>query len=98
MRNGEIIGGTAQGLSALWSGKVIGTHQEARTSHIMAISDLLNAAIDKPIATAARVARRTLERILPEKRAAAPSPAVRKSKGWRRHLRKVKAQQRDARG
>ena len=63
-----------------------------RTLSTVAISDLLNAAIGKPVATAARAARRVLERITPETEAAAP-PVARKSKGWRRHLRKVKARQ-----
>ncbi len=65
--------------------------QQGEDFGIVAISDLLNAAIGKPIATAARAARRVLERIGPETEAATPPPGPRKSKGWRRHLRKVKA-------
>lgn len=62
----------------------------------MAISDLVNAVIDKPIARAARAARRALERIAPEA-AAQPPPQARKSKGWRRHVREAKARQRSSR-
>lgn len=63
---------------------------------MMAISDLLNAAIGKPIARAASAARRALERISPAAEAGTPPPPARKSKGWRRHLRAAKARQRGA--
>ena len=62
-----------------------------------AISDLVSAVIDKPVAAAARLARRALERIAPEPEGKAEA-APRKSKGWRKHLRRVKARERDARG
>ncbi|MBD0274656.1 MAG: hypothetical protein ICV73_22345 [Acetobacteraceae bacterium] len=57
----------------------------------MAISDLVNAAIGKPVARAARAARLALERIVPGTGPATPSRPPRKSKGWRRHVRKAKA-------
>jgi hypothetical protein len=67
----------------------------------MAISDLVGTALNKPVAAAARLARRALERIAPlgegqaeRKTRAAP----RKSKGWRKHVRRVKARERSARG
>ena len=66
---------------------------------MMAISDLVAAAIGKPVAKVARAARHALERIAPEadaEAAAAPRPA-RKSKGWRRHVRAAKARQRGSR-
>ena len=63
----------------------------------MVISDLVNAAIGKPVAAAARAARRALERIAPEKPAAAAPITARKSKGWRRHLREEMARQRGLR-
>jgi hypothetical protein len=59
----------------------------------MAISDLVTAAIGKPVARAARAARRALERIAPEV-GAVTQPSPRKSKGWRRHVRETKARQR----
>jgi hypothetical protein len=64
---------------------------------MMAISALVNSAVGKPVAAAARLARRALERINPmaEGKAAA---APRKSKGWRRHMRKAKARERGAKG
>lgn len=62
----------------------------------MAISDLVTAAIGKPVARAARAARQALERLTPEAAATAPA-APRKSKGWRRHLRATKARQRGTR-
>ena len=64
---------------------------------MVAISDLVNAAIGKPVARAARVARRALERIAPEAGAATTPPPARKSKGWRRHVREAKAGQRGSR-
>ena len=57
----------------------------------MAISDLVNAAIGKPIARAARAARVALERIAPGTESTTPPRPPRKSKGWRRHVRKAKA-------
>ncbi|TCZ64785.1 hypothetical protein [Roseicella aquatilis] len=61
------------------------------------VSDLLDAAINKPVAAAARLARRALERLTPGAEAAT-SAAPRKSKGWRRHLRRMKARERSTRG
>jgi len=63
----------------------------------MTVSDLVNAAINKPVAAAARFTRHALERIAPEARAEAPA-APRKSKGWRRHVRQMKARQYGAQG
>ena len=63
-----------------------------------AISDLVKAVVDKPVAAAARLARRALERIAPEtegKAEAAPRKAKR-SKGWRKHVRRAKAGQQSA--
>ena len=62
-----------------------------------AISDVVSAVVNKPVAAAARLARRALERFAPEtegKTQAAP----RKSKGWRKHVRRAKARQRSAQG
>jgi hypothetical protein len=64
---------------------------------MMAISDLVTAAIAKPVAIAARAARRALERLTPETEAAPPAHQARKSKGWRRHVRASKARQRGSR-
>ena len=61
------------------------------------VSDLVSTAINKPVAAAARLARRALERIAPETGAKAKA-APRKSKGWRRHVRRAKARQRGAQG
>jgi len=58
----------------------------------MAISDLVNAAFGKPVARAARAVRLALERITPEA-GTATSPRSRRSKGWRKHVRKAKAKQ-----
>jgi hypothetical protein len=55
------------------------------------ISGLVNTVINKPIARAAHAARHALESIAPEATASRPSPPARKSKGWRRHVRKAKA-------
>jgi hypothetical protein len=64
-----------------------------------AISDAVSAVVSKPVAVAARLARRALERIAPlEAEGKAEAAAPRKSKGWRKHLRKVKARQRSVRG
>jgi hypothetical protein len=63
----------------------------------MAISNLVSAAINKSVAAAARLARRALERITPETVEKAPA-APRKSKGWRKPMRRVKARERAARG
>jgi hypothetical protein len=63
-----------------------------------AISDVVSAVVNKPVAVAARLARRALERIAPETEGKAEAVARRKSKGWRKHLRKVKARGRSARG
>ena len=63
-----------------------------------AISDAVSAVVNKPIAAAARLARRALERIAPEterKAEAAPRKA-KGSKGWRKHVRGVKARQQGA--
>jgi hypothetical protein len=60
----------------------------------MTISEMLSAAVGKPVATAARAARQALERIAPAKEAMTPPRTARKSKGWRKHLRAAKAQQR----
>ncbi|MFC7476758.1 hypothetical protein ACFQS7_20490 [Dankookia sp. GCM10030260] len=57
----------------------------------MALSELVNAALGKSVARVARATRKALERLSPEAEAAAPKPAPRKSKGWRRHLRQAKA-------
>ncbi|MBD0270671.1 MAG: transposase [Acetobacteraceae bacterium] len=62
-----------------------------------AISDLVSAVVNKPVAAAARLARRALERIAPETGGAAEA-APRKSKGWRKHVRRAKARQRSAQG
>jgi hypothetical protein len=65
----------------------------------MTVSDLVNAAINKPVAAAARLARHALERMASEARGEAEAPAApRKSKGWRRHVRQMKARQHGARG
>ena len=66
---------------------------------IVAISDLVNAAIGKPVARAARAARRALERLTPETEAAAPLVArkPKSSKGWRKHIREAKARERGSR-
>ena len=64
---------------------------------MMAISDLVTAAIGKPVARAARAARHALERIAPEAEVAATPRPARKSKGWRRHVRAAKARQRGSR-
>jgi hypothetical protein len=63
-----------------------------------AISDLVSAVVNKPVAVAARLARRALERIAPETEGKPEAAAPRKSKGWRKHLRKAKARQRSGRG
>jgi hypothetical protein len=63
----------------------------------MAISDLVSAVVSKPVAVAARLARRALERIAPEAEGKAER-APRKSKGWRKHVRRMKARQRSAQG
>ncbi|MDO9706739.1 hypothetical protein [Paracraurococcus lichenis] len=65
---------------------------------MMAISDLVTAAIGKPVARAARAARQALERLTPEAPGAVTPRPARKSKGWRRHLRGVKARERAPRG
>ena len=59
------------------------------------ISDLVGAVVNKPIAAAARLARRALERIpSPEAGGKAEADAPpRKSKGWRKHVRQTKANQ-----
>jgi hypothetical protein len=67
----------------------------------MAISDLVGAALNKPVAAAARLARRALDRIAPLEEGQAEGKtraAPRKSKGWRKHVRRVKARERSARG
>lgn len=64
---------------------------ETRTRR-MALSDVVNVVINKPVAKAARAARQALERLTPEA-ASQPSPPARKSKGWRRHVRQAKANQ-----
>lgn len=64
---------------------------------MMAISDLVTAAIGKPVARVARAARQALERITPEAETAATPRPARKSKGWRRHVRAAKARQRGSR-
>jgi hypothetical protein len=59
------------------------------------VSDLMNALVDKvekPVAAAARLARRALERLTPDNEGSAEA-TPRKSKGWRKHVRKVKARQ-----
>ena len=61
-----------------------------------AVSDLVSAVVNKPVAAAARLARRALERIAPEAEGKAEA-APRKSKGWRKHVRRVKASQQGAR-
>jgi hypothetical protein len=61
----------------------------------MSVSEIIAGAVDKSVATVARAARRMLERVPPEKKAAAPQP--RRSKGWRRHVRALKAKNRTAR-
>lgn len=66
----------------------------------MAISDLVTNVIDKSVAKVARAARHALERIAPDangEAAATPRP-VKRSKGWRKHLRAEKARGRGARG
>jgi len=60
------------------------------------VSDLVSAAINKPVAAAARLARRALERLNPPEAEEKAKAAPRKSKGWRKHMRKVKARQRGA--
>ena len=63
-----------------------------------AISDAVSAVVNKPVAAAARLARRALERIAPEtegKAEAAPRKS-KGSKGWRKHVRGVKARQQGA--
>ena len=61
----------------------------------MAISDLVSAAINKPVAAAARLARRALERVAPVAETKVDTSALaRKSKGWRRHMRQRKARER----
>ncbi len=61
------------------------------------VSDLVSAVVNKPVAAAARFARRALERLNPEAEAEGKAQtAPRKSKGWRKHVRKVKASQRGA--
>jgi hypothetical protein len=62
-----------------------------------AISDVVKTVVNKPVAAAARLARRALERIAPEAEGKAEA-APRKSKGWRKHVRRVKARQRGIRG
>jgi hypothetical protein len=63
------------------------------------VSDLVGATINKPVAAAARFARRALERSAPEARAEGEAPAApRKSKGGRRHVRQMKARQHGGRG
>lgn len=62
-----------------------------------AISNLVNFAVGKPVAAAARLARRALERIIPIAEDQA-TVAPRKSKGWRRHMRKAKARERGTKG
>ena len=67
----------------------------------MAISDLVGTALNKPVAAAARLARRALERIAPLEEGQAEGKtgaAPRKSKGWRKHVRRVKARERGGRG
>jgi hypothetical protein len=59
----------------------------------MALSDVVNAVINKPVARAARAARRALEGLTPEVAASQSPPRTRKSKGWRRHVRQAKANQ-----
>lgn len=61
-----------------------------------AISDLVSAVVNKPVAVAARLARRALERIAPETADAAPRKS-KGSKGWRKHVRRAKARQQSAR-
>jgi hypothetical protein len=63
-----------------------------------AISDLVSAVVDKPVAAAARLARRALERIAPvaEGKAEAVPRKTKRSKGWRKHVRRVKARQQSA--
>ena len=65
----------------------------------MAISDLVSALVDKPVAAAARLARRALERIAPavEGKAEAAPRKTKRSKGWRKHVRRVKASEQSAR-
>jgi hypothetical protein len=63
-----------------------------------AISDAVSAVLNKPVAAAARLARRALERVAPETEGKAEA-APRKpkgSKGWRKHVRGVKARQQGA--
>ena len=64
-----------------------------------AISDPVSAAVDKPVATAARLARRALERIAlgTEGKAEAAPRRSKGPKGWREHVRSVKARQQSAR-
>ncbi len=62
------------------------------------VSDLVSAAINKPVAAAARLARRALERINPPAAEGKAESVPRKSKGWRKHVRRVKARQRGAQG
>jgi hypothetical protein len=64
---------------------------------MMAISDLVNAAIGKPVARVARAARRALERLTPEAKTESTLAPPRKSKGWRKHVRAAKAHQRGSR-
>lgn len=63
-----------------------------------AISDLVGAAINKPVAAAARLARRALERIPSPDTGGKAEERPRKSKGWRKHVRRAKARQRGAQG
>jgi len=60
---------------------------------LVTLSGLVSAVIDRPVAKAARAVRKALERIGPEPSVAQAPAAPRKSKGWRRHVRKAKARQ-----
>ena len=62
----------------------------------MAISDLVSAVVDKPVAAAARLVRRALERIpspVTEGKAEAVPRKSKRSKGWRKHVRRAKSRQ-----
>ena len=61
-----------------------------------AISELVGAVINKPVAAAARLARRALERIPSPETGEKAQARSRKSKGWRKHVRRAKARQRGA--
>ena len=60
---------------------------------------MVSSAVNKSVAVAARFARRALEPIATEADGKAEAaPQNQNMKGWRKHMRRVKARERNARG